>query len=105
MIEITLKLDTDKIEAIVREAWTREFRPPGGYLSSDAGGVGWQEVVRQVKSHIEELDFGKAIATAARIRIDDVVNEVVTIALRERAKKLAKEMVNNGTLFVNNDIN
>lgn len=99
MIELTIKLDTDKVEAAVREAWQREFRAPDGYRSSDAGGAGWQEVMRQVKVHIETLDLGAVISTAARARIDDVVNEAVTIALREKAKQRAKEMMRDGTLL------
>ena len=99
MIELTIRLDTDKVEAAVREAWQREFRTPDGYRNSDSGGAGWQEVVRQVKAHIETLDLGAAIATAARARIDDVVNEAVTIALRAKAKQRAKEMMRDGTLL------
>ena len=97
MIELTIKLDTDKVEAAVREAWQCEFRTPDGYR--DSGGAGWQEVLRQVKAHIETLDLGAAIATAARARIDNVVNEAVTIALREKAKQRAKEMMRDGTLL------
>jgi hypothetical protein len=99
MIELTIKLDTEKIESAVREAWQREFRAPDGYRNGENCGAGWQEVVRQVKAHIETLDLGAAIATAARARIDDVVNEVVTIALREKAKQRAKEMMRDGTLL------
>lgn len=99
MVELTIKLDTDKIESAVREAWQREFRAPDGYRNGENCGAGWQEVVRQVKAHIETLDLGAAIATAARARIDDVVNEVVTIALREKAKQRAKEMMRDGTLL------
>lgn len=99
MIELTIKLDTEKVEAAVRDAWQREFRAPDGYRSGDAGGAGWQEVLRQVKVHIETLDLGAAISTAARARIDDVVNEAVTIALREKAKQRAKEMMRDGTLL------
>lgn len=99
MIELTIKLDTEKIESAVREAWQREFRAPDGYRNGENCGAGWQEVVRQVKAHIETLDLGAAIATAARARIDDVVNEVVTIALREKTKQRAKEMMRDGTLL------
>ena len=99
MIELTIKLDTDKVEAAVREAWQREFRAPDGYRNSDVGGAGWLEVVRQVKAHIETLDLSTAIAAAARAQIDGVVDEVVAAALRARAKSLAKEMVRDGTLL------
>jgi hypothetical protein len=97
MIELTIKLSTEKVEAAVREAWQREFRVPSGY--HDAAGAGWQEVMRQVKAHIETLDISAAIAAAARARIDDVVNEAVTVALREKAKQRAKEMMRDGTLI------
>ena len=97
MIELTIKLDTDKVEAAIREAWQRQFQEPNRYNSE--GGAGWQEVMRQVKAHIETLDLSAAIATAARAQIDDVVNEAVTIALREKAKQRAKEMMRDGSLL------
>lgn len=97
MIELTIKLDTTKVEEAIRTAWQREFHTADGYR--DAGGSGWQEVVRQVKEHIQTLDLSAAIATAAKARIDDVVNEAVTVALREKAKQRAKEMMRDGTLL------
>lgn len=96
MIELTIKLDTDKVEAAIREAWQREFRTPE---YRENGGAGWQEVTRQVKAHIATLDLSALISTAAKARIDDVVNEVVTIALREKTKQRAKEMMRDGTLL------
>ncbi len=99
MIELTIKLDTDKVEAAVREAWQREFRTPDGYRGNDSVGAGWQEVVRQVKAHIETLDLSTAIATAAKARLADVVDEVVASVLREKARQRAKEMLRDGTLL------
>lgn len=96
MIELTIKLDTDKVEAAIRDVWQREFRTPE---YREGGGAGWQEVVRQVKSYIETMDLSEAIAKAARSKIDDVVNEAVTIALREKAKQRAKEMMRDGSLL------
>lgn len=98
MIELTLKLDTTKVEEAIRTAWQREFHTGDGYR--DAGGSGWQEVVRQVKAHIQTLDLSSAIAAAAKAQIDDVVNGVVTNALKEKAKQRAKEMMHDGTLLL-----
>lgn len=97
MIELTIRLDTTKVEEAIRTAWQREFHASDNYR--DAGGAGWQEVVRQVKEHIQTLDLSAAIAVAAKARIDDVVNEAVTVALREKAKQRAKEMMRDGTLL------
>lgn len=99
MIELTIKLDTEKIEAAVREAWQKEFQSPDRYRNIESCGSGWKEVMRQVKAHIEALDLGPLIASAARARIDGVVNEAVTIALREKAKQRTKEMMRDGTLL------
>lgn len=99
MIELTIKLDTDKVEAAIREVWQCQFKQPDRYSNTNEGGAGWKEVMRQVKAHIETLDLSAAIATAARAQIDDVVNEAVTIALREKAKKRAKEMMRDGSLL------
>ena len=98
MIEITLKLNEEAVKAAIATAWQREFIASQGYSRSE-GGAGWREVMRQVSAHIETMDLTEAINIAARSRIAGVVDEAVTIALRERAKKLAKEMANNGTLL------
>lgn len=97
MIELTIKLDTTKVEEAIRTAWQREFSVGDGYR--DSGGSGWTEVKRQVVAHIATLDLSAAIAVAAKARIDDVVNEAVTVALREKAKQRAKEMMRDGTLL------
>ena len=97
MIELTIKLDTEQVEEAIGTAWQREFRAADGYR--DAGGEGWREVIRQVKEHIKTLDLSAAIALAAKAQIDDVVGEVVAVALRENAKKQAKKMMLDGTLL------
>lgn len=100
MIEITLKLDDDSVKSAIATAWQREFVAPTGYNGrNNEGGAGWKEVMRQVEAHIQSMDLSEAINLAARAKIAGVVDEAVTIALRERAKKLAKEMANNGTLL------
>jgi hypothetical protein len=96
MIELTIKLNDDDVRGAISKAWAREFAEPG---YRDSGGSGWQEVVRQVKHHIEQMDMSEMIAIAARARIDSVINEVVTTALREKAKQRAKEMTKGGTLL------
>jgi len=100
MIEITVKLDDDSVKSAVATAWQREFRAPEtGYNHNDSGGTGWQEVMRQVKEHIESLDLSEIIATIARGHIANAVDEAVTVALREKAKQRTKEMMRDGTLF------
>ena len=99
MIEITLKLDDEALKLAISTAWQREFSAPNAGYSRSEGGAGWKEVMRQVESHIQSMDLSEAITLAARSKIAGVVDEVVTIALRERAKKLSKEMANNGTLL------
>lgn len=86
MIEITLKLNEEAVKAAIETAWQREFIASQGYSRSE-GGAGWREVMRQVSAHIETMDLTEAINIAARSRIAGVVDEAVTIALRERAKK------------------
>ena len=98
MIEITLRLDDEAVKVAIATSWQREFSAPNGFGRSE-GGTGWKEVMRQVNSHIETMDLSEVINLAARSKIAGVVDEAVTIALRERAKKLAKEMASNGTLL------
>lgn len=97
MIEITIKLETDKVESAIREAWQKEFMRTDGYRSEE--GEGWKEVVRQVKAHISAIDLSDMIATAAKARLAGVVDEAVTIMLREKAKQRAKEMMKDGSLL------
>ena len=99
MIELTIKLDTEKVEEAIRVAWQREFSVPDAYSRGDKGGAGWQEVMRQVKEHIESIDLSEAIARAAKARIANVVDEAVTNALKEKVKQRAKEMMKEGTLL------
>jgi len=81
------------------KAWAREFAEPSNYGSRDGGGAGWQEVVRQIKAHTANLDLSEMIAASARAKLAGIVDEVVAVALRERAKKMAKEMGTAGTLL------
>lgn len=100
MIELTIKLDTDKVEAAIRDAWQREFRPPeSGSYRQDQGGSGWCEVVRQIKKHVETLDLSSEITRIAKAKLADVVDEAVTQVLREKVKQRAKEMMRDGTLL------
>lgn len=98
MIEITIKLETDKVESAIRDAWQREFMHTDGYGRGEDG-KGWKEVQRQVREHIATLDLSQMIATAAKARLANVVDEAVTIALREKAKQRAKEMMKDGSLL------
>lgn len=98
MFEITVKLDSDAIEAAVKHAWQKEFLVPDRFVTGN-GGDGLAEVKRQVREYIAGMDLTELIARAAKARIDDVVNEVVTAALREKAKQRAKEMARDGTLI------
>ena len=98
MFEITIKLETEMVDAAVKHAWQKAFLLPDRYGSTnDAAGAA--EVKRQVAGYIATLDLSDLIARAAKARIDDVVNEVVTSALREKAKQRAKEMLRDGTLL------
>lgn len=102
-IELTVKLDTDAVETAIREAWQREFRSPDPYSREAKGGAGWQEVMRQVQVHIRTLDVSDMIAALAKARLESIVDEAVTSALREMVKKKAKEMARNGTLLGDKD--
>ena len=98
MFEITIKLDTEMVEAAVKNAWQKAFLLPDRYANTNDA-VGAAEVKRQVAEYIATLDLSDLIARAAKARIDDVVNVVVTSALREKAKQRAKEMLRDGTLL------
>lgn len=101
VIEITIKLDTEAVSKAVSEAWQQAFSfSPTGYSQRDKGGAGWQEVARQVRDFIATMDLTAEIQAAARARLANVVDEVVTTALREQVKQRAKEMKKDGTLFM-----
>lgn len=98
MIEITVKLDDDVVRAAVGTAWQQAFVKTEQWNARN-GGPGYAEVVRQVNEHVRTLDLSETIAAAAKAHLAGVVDKVVTAALREHAKKKAKEMRTDGTLF------
>ena len=98
MIEITIRLDTEMVEASVKNAWQKAFLLPDRFGNNNDA-YGTAEVKRQVAEYIATIDVSAIIARVAKAKIDDVVNEVVTVALREKAKQRAKEMMREGTLL------
>ena len=103
MIEITVKLDDDVVRTAVGAAWQQAFFKPDDRYRDRTGAPGYAEVVRQVNEHVRTLDLADMIAAAAKAHIAGVVDEVVTTALREHAKKKAKEMRADGTLFADKE--
>lgn len=99
MFEITLKLDTELVETAVKKEWQKAFLTQDRYSSNDSVGVGVAEVRRQVNEYISTIDVSALIARVAKARLDDVINDVVTNALKEKAKQRAKEMMSDGSLL------
>lgn len=101
MIEITVKVDRDVIETAVKDAWARHFGP-FGYRRGPNGELpaGYEVVSKQVLDYIENLDLSFEIAKVAKAQLSGISEEVVKAELRAAARKVAREMRNDGTLFV-----
>ncbi len=101
MIEITVKVDRDVIETAVKDAWARHFGP-FGYRRGPNGEypAGYEVVSKQVLDYIENLDLSFEIAKVAKAQLSGISEEVVKAELRAAARKVAREMRNDGTLFV-----
>ncbi len=102
MIEITVKVDRDVIETAVKDAWARHFGPFGYRRGPDGEKypAGYEVVSKQVLDYIENLDLSFEIAKVAKAQLSGVIEEVVKAELRAAARKAAREMRNDGTLFV-----
>lgn len=60
---------------------------------------GTEIIEKQVQEFVRKMDFSTYIQEAAKAKLDDVVNQVVEHALRDAAKKKAKQMQADGSLF------
>jgi hypothetical protein len=97
-MEITIKLDSKVVETAVSKAWAEAFAPP--QFRDSGGGYGYEEVKRQVKEYVaNNLDLSALIATEVKLRMSSVIGDIVESAIRDMAKKKAKEMEKNGTLL------
>jgi hypothetical protein len=97
MISITVKVDENVIEQAVGRAFGESFRAPG--YGMHHGGEGHEAVKRAVSECVRNMDFSEQIARAAKAKLQGIVEEVVAEAVRAAAKKRAKEMTADGTLF------
>ncbi len=102
MIELTVKVDPAVVEAAVRDAWIRHFGPFGyrRLPENDKYPAGYEIVSRQVLGYIENMDLSQEIAKVSKAQLSGVIGEVVKAELRAAARKVAREMRDNGTLFV-----
>ncbi len=62
--------------------------------------MGREAIKRQVRGYIENMDLSFEIAKVAKAQLSGVIGEVVKAELRAAARKVAREMRDNGTLFV-----
>lgn len=103
MIELSVKVDPSVIEDAVRDAWNYQFGKYGKfgstYPNSAATLLGYEAVKKQVRGYIEHMDLSFEIAKVAKAQLSGVIEEVVKAELRAAARKAAREMRDNGTLF------
>ncbi len=102
MIELTVKVDPSVIESAVRDAWNYQFGKYGKFGSTYPAAtlLGYEAVKKQVRGYIEHMDLSFEIAKVAKAQLSGVIEEVVKAELRAAARKAAREMRNDGTLFV-----
>lgn len=94
-----MKLEIEIDESLFRKAAESLFSEQ--FVHQRYGkGFGTDVVEKQVKAYVSNMDFIPYIQAAAKARLDDVVNQVVEQALRDAAKKKAKQMQVDGSLFL-----
>lgn len=98
MIELTVKVDHAVVESAVRDAWRRQFED--NQWRGDDAPMGREAIKRQVRGYIENMDLSFEIAKVAKAQLSGIIEEVVKAELRAAARKVAREMRDDGTLFV-----
>lgn len=93
-----MKIEIDIDESILSEAASRSFCAQ--FAPQRFGhAFGVEQIEKQVQAYVRQIDFTPYIQAAAKAKLDDVVGQVVEQALREAAKKKAKQMHVDGSLF------
>lgn len=98
IIELNMKVDTSLIEDAIHKTWAQELAQPR-FSSSHSEHTGWAEVQKQVRDYISRMDITDLIIRIANEKLHSTIDEAVSSILRERAKKLAKDMLKDGTLL------
>lgn len=95
-----MKVEIDIDEGMLCAAASRAFRDQftnSSYGRNEAIGISLLTVA--VENFVRNMDFAPYIQSAAKAKLEDIVNQVVEQALREAAKKKAKQMKTDGSLF------
>lgn len=95
-----MKVEIDIDEGMLCDAAARAFRDQftnSSYGRNEAIGISLLTVATE--DFVRKMDFAPYIQKAVKAKLDDVVNQVVEQALREAAKKKAKQMQTDGSLF------
>lgn len=95
-MKLEIDIDEEILCAAAASAFRDQFRN-SSYGRSDA--IGIVLLTGAVENFVRKMDFAPYIQKAVKAKLDDVVNQVVEQALREAAKKKAKQMQTDGSLF------
>jgi hypothetical protein len=95
-MKIEIDIDEEMLRTTAALAFKEQFKT-SSYGRNDA--IGIVLLTGQVQDFVRNMDFAPYIQAAAKAKLDDVVNQVVEQALRESAKKKAKQMQADGSLF------
>jgi hypothetical protein len=95
-ITLTIDLPLDLLRNAVISSVNRELASP---TYGNQGGSAFRAIDAAVKTELLTFDFTPLIQQFAKARLSAVVDEIVTLQLRERAKAKAKEMAKNNQLF------
>lgn len=93
-----MKLEIEIDESLFRKAAERAFAEQFAHQRYGQA-FGTELIEKQVQAYIRQMDFTPYIQAAAKAKTDDVVNQVIEQALRDAAKKKAKQMQADGSLF------
>lgn len=93
-----MKLEIYIDDSLFRKAAESAFAEQFAYQRFGKA-FGTELIERHAKDYVSKMDFTPYIQAAAKSKLDDVVNQVVEQALRDAAKRKAKQMQAEGSLF------
>lgn len=93
-----MKLEIEIDESLFRKAAESAFAEQFAHQRYGKA-FGTDILEKQVQDYVRKMDFTLYIQEAAKAKRDDVVNQVIEQALRDAAKKKAKQMKADGSLF------
>lgn len=93
-----MKIEIDIDDSILSDAASKMFFEQFSHQRFGKA-LGADLLEKQVQAYVRQMDFAPYIQSAAKAKLEDIVNQVVEQALRDAVKKKAKQMQAEGSLL------